>query len=119
LIEKSFIVSVSAVKKLTGGTKNRKGGLAGEALPYKEQPMKRDKNFVFWLKYRLATNGYRLRDIAEKTNYCPSMVSRVIRGSKTSPRIDSALARTLGYSSFDALAYDFLIEASRREGGAA
>jgi len=47
------------------------------------------------------------------------MVSQVIRGIKASPRIDSALARTLGYSSFDALAYDFLIEASRREGGAA
>jgi len=79
----------------------------------------RNNHFVCWLKYRLETSGYRLLDIAKKTNYSPSMVSRVIRGVKASPRLDKALAGALGYSSFDALAYDFLIEASRREGGAA
>ncbi|GAB6393571.1 MAG: XRE family transcriptional regulator [Treponematales bacterium] len=79
----------------------------------------RNKLFVCWLKYRLEAAGHTLRETARKTNYSPQMVSQVIRGNKASPRIDSALARTLGYSSFDALACDFLIEASRREGGAA
>jgi hypothetical protein len=80
---------------------------------------KRDKLFVCWLKYRLEAAGHTLRETARKTNYYPSMVSQVIRGIKTSPRIDSALAGALGYPSFMALYGDFLIEASRGKGGAA
>jgi len=62
---------------------------------------KRDQRLVCWLKYHMALKGSSQADVARLTGYCQSMVSKTIRGLKTSAKIDLAVANVLGYRTFE------------------
>jgi transcriptional regulator with XRE-family HTH domain len=61
-----------------------------------------------WIKYRLALKGLTQTDIAIRAGCTRPMVSNVIAGRKVSANVSTALAKSLGYKSFDELiaAYD-------------
>jgi transcriptional regulator with XRE-family HTH domain len=69
-----------------------------------------------WLKYQLDLRNIKLEAVAKKANLSTSMVSQVICGVKNSERVESALARILGYAT-----YKDLMEAAclNARGGAA
>jgi hypothetical protein len=69
-----------------------------------------------WLKYQLNLRNIKLEAVAQKANRSTSMVSQVICGVKNSEKVESALARILGYAT-----YKDLMEAAsaQSKGGAA
>jgi hypothetical protein len=69
-----------------------------------------------WIKYQLDLRNIKLEDVAQKAYRSVSMVSQVITGVKNSEAVGLALARTLGYAT-----YQDLMEAARLQakGGAA
>jgi hypothetical protein len=69
-----------------------------------------------WLKYQLDLRNIKLDAVARKANRSLSLVSSVIRGIRNSKAVGLALARILGYAT-----YQDLIEAARLQskGGAA
>jgi ribosome-binding protein aMBF1 (putative translation factor) len=69
-----------------------------------------------WIKLQLFQQNISHEDIAQKANCTTSMVSQVICGVKKSKKVESALARILGYAT-----YQDLMEAAsaQSKGGAA
>jgi hypothetical protein len=69
-----------------------------------------------WIKYQLDLRNIKLEAVARKAHRTISMVSQVITGVKNSEAVGSALAKTLGYAT-----YQDLMEAARLQakGGAA
>jgi transcriptional regulator with XRE-family HTH domain len=56
-----------------------------------------------WISYRLRLKGYTGRAFAEQLGVRASTVSSIIRGLRSSRRIEEALRQTLGYPSFEAM----------------
>jgi ribosomal protein L31E len=69
-----------------------------------------------WIKYQLDLRNIKLETVARRANRSISMVSQVITGVKNSDIVGLALAKTLGYAT-----YQDLMEAARLQvkGGAA
>jgi hypothetical protein len=69
-----------------------------------------------WLKYQLDLRNTKLEAVAKKADRSTSMVSQVICGVKNSEKVEAALARMLGYAT-----YQDLMETARlhTKGGAA
>jgi hypothetical protein len=61
-----------------------------------------------WIKYQLDLRNLKLEAVAKKANRSISSVSRVVCGVKKSEKVESALARILGYAT-----YKDLMEAAR------
>jgi hypothetical protein len=69
-----------------------------------------------WIKYQLDLRNIKMEDVAKKARRSVAMVSRVVCGVKKSKKVESALARILGYAT-----YQDLMEAAsaQSKGGAA
>jgi DNA-binding transcriptional regulator LsrR (DeoR family) len=53
-----------------------------------------------WLNYLLRTAGYSQQDIATKAGVSRQMVQKVLYGLKTSRRVQTVIAETLGYKTW-------------------
>jgi len=56
-----------------------------------------------WIKYQLDLNKITYKMVADEAGLSENMVSHFLAGRKNSERLKLALAKTLGFSSFDAL----------------
>ena len=66
-----------------------------------------------WIIYQLTLKGIKQVDLCQKLGVKPSTMTHVIHGRNRSGRIEEALYKTLGYSSFEAM----LIACRSQEGG--
>jgi hypothetical protein len=113
-------------KKIAGA-----GNEPASAIPYQTRPWWRERSQIMartrspehpmppegsWIKYQLDLRNIKLETVARKANRSTSMVSQVITGVKNSEAVGLALARTLGYAT-----YQDLMEAAstQAKGGAA
>jgi len=67
-----------------------------------------------WINYQLRLRGITHQKLADQLGLKRESVTKIITGGRHSTRVENALYKTLGYSSFEAM-----IAASRGKGGAA
>jgi transcriptional regulator with XRE-family HTH domain len=65
----------------------------------------------YWIKYLMSLRNLTQETIANRAGCTASMVSHILHGRKTSVNVCTALAKALGFRSFDEL-----IVAANREG---
>ena len=65
-----------------------------------------------WITYQLRLRGITHRKLAVQLGVLDSTVTQIIRGWRSSRRIEEALRQALDYSSFEAM-----IDAAREKGG--
>jgi transcriptional regulator with XRE-family HTH domain len=57
----------------------------------------------YWIKYLMSLRNLRQETIANHAECTTSMISHVLHGRKTSVNVCTALAKALGFKSFDEL----------------
>ncbi|MDR2785054.1 MAG: hypothetical protein LBB83_03975 [Treponema sp.] len=66
-----------------------------------------------WINYQLRLRGITHQKLGDQLGIRRDTVTKVIRGTRRSSRVEDALPQTLGYPSFEAM-----IATARSEGGA-
>jgi len=56
-----------------------------------------------WVIYQLRLKGISQADLSSQLEVKPSTVNQILRGTRHSTRIETALYQTLGYPSFEAM----------------
>lgn len=59
------------------------------------------RNEAAWIRYKMELAGSSVTDVAIRTNVTPTSVSLVISGRRHSARIESEIARIIGYPSWN------------------